>query len=54
MLVFLNDQKPYIRLVKLDSTTLEPLSDAVFEVNFFKKYLTTYCFGSTITRKENL
>ncbi len=45
MLVFLNDQKPYIRLVKLDSTTLEPLSDAVFEVkktdgSFTKEFTT--------------
>ena len=32
ILVFLNDQKPYIRLVKLDSTTLKPLEGAVFEI----------------------
>lgn len=32
VLVFLNDQKPYIRLVKLDSDTLEPLQGAIFEI----------------------
>ncbi len=32
VLVFLNDQKPYIRLVKLDSETKEPLSGAVFSI----------------------
>ena len=45
MLVFLNDQKPYIRLVKLDSTTFEPLANAVFEVkktdgSFTKEFTT--------------
>ena len=34
ILVFLNDQKPYIRLVKLDTETMEPLANAVFK---FKK-----------------
>lgn len=34
VLVFLNDQKPYMRLVKLDSETMDPLPNAVFK---FKK-----------------
>ncbi len=31
LLVFLNDQKPYMRLVKLDSETMKPLANAVFK-----------------------
>ena len=31
-LMFLNDQKPYIRLVKLDSESFKPLSGAIFEI----------------------
>ena len=39
LLVFLNNQKPYIRLVKLDSQTMRPLADAAFT---FKKIGSTY------------
>ena len=45
LLVFLNDQKPYMRLVKLDSETMEPLPNAVFKFRkvggtFEKEYTT--------------
>ena len=44
-LIFLNDQKPGIHLVKLDSTTLQPLPNATFRVEhvggtFSKEYVT--------------
>ena len=39
LLVFLNNQKPYIRLVKLDSETMQPLTNAAFT---FKKIGSTY------------
>lgn len=45
LLVFLNDQKPYLRLVKLDSETMKPLSNAVFKFKLvggtFEKEYTT-------------
>jgi len=45
LLVFLNDQKPYMRLVKLDSQTMKPLANAVFKFkkvggSFEKEYTT--------------
>ena len=45
VLVFLNDQKPYMRLVKLDSQTMKPLVNAVFKFKqvggtFEKEYTT--------------
>jgi len=45
LLVFLNDQKPYLRLIKLDSDTMEPLPNAVFKFkkvggSFEKEYTT--------------
>ena len=45
ILVFLNDQKPYMRLVKLDSETMKPLANAVFKFkkvggSFEKEYTT--------------
>ena len=45
MLVFLNDQKPYMRLVKLDSQTMKPLVNATFKFTevggtFEKEYTT--------------
>ena len=39
VLVFLNDQKPYMRLVKLDSQTMKPLVNATFK---FKQVGGTY------------
>jgi uncharacterized surface anchored protein len=44
-LIFFNDQKPGIHLVKLDSTTLEPLANARFKIElvggtFSKEYVT--------------
>ena len=44
-LIFFNDQKPGIHLVKLDSTTLEPLPNARFRIElvggtFSKEYTT--------------
>lgn len=48
LLVFLNDQKPYMRLVKLDSETMEPLPNAVFK---FKKVGGT--FEKEYTTNEN-
>lgn len=44
-LIFMNDQKPGIHLVKLDSTTLEPQANARFRIEhvggtFSKKYVT--------------
>ena len=48
LLVFLNDQKPYMRLVKLDSETMEPLPNAVFK---FKKVGGT--FEKEYTTDEN-
>ncbi len=45
LLVFLNDQKPYMRLVKLDSETMKPLPNAVFKFKLiggtFEKEYTT-------------
>lgn len=45
VLIFLNDQKPYMRLVKLDSATMKPLADAVFKFKevggTFEKEFTT-------------
>lgn len=45
ILVFLNDQKPYLRLVKLDADTMQPLANAVFKFkkvggSFEKEYTT--------------
>lgn len=45
VLVFLNQQKPYIRLVKLDSETMQPLPNAKFVIkkvggSFSKEYTT--------------
>ena len=45
ILVFLNDQKPYLRLVKLDSDSMKPLANAVFKFEqvggtFEKEYTT--------------
>ena len=45
ILVFLNDQKPYMRLVKLDSQTMKPLVNTVFKFKqvggtFEKEYTT--------------
>lgn len=45
ILVFLNDQKPYLRLVKLDSDSMRPLANAVFKFekvggSFEKEYTT--------------
>ena len=48
ILVFLNDQKPYMRLVKLDSNTMQPLANAVFK---FKKVGGT--FEKEYTADEN-
>ena len=45
VLIFLNDQKPYMRLVKLDSETMKPLVNAVFKFKLiggtFEKEYTT-------------
>lgn len=45
VLIFLNDQKPYMRLVKLDSETMKPLANAVFKFKLiggtFEKEYTT-------------
>ena len=45
ILIFLNDQKPYLRLVKLDADTMQPLANAVFKFkkvggSFEKEYTT--------------
>lgn len=45
ILVFLNDQKPYLRLVKLDADTMQTLANAVFKFkkvggSFEKEYTT--------------
>ncbi len=45
VLIFLNDQKPYMRLVKLDSETMKPLANAIFKFKLiggtFEKEYTT-------------
>lgn len=48
LLVFLNDRKPYMRLVKLDSETMKPIANAVFK---FKKVGGT--FEKEYTTDEN-
>lgn len=56
ILVFLNDQKPYLRLVKLDSDSMKPLANAVFKFGqvggTFEKEYTTGADGEV--RLDNL
>lgn len=56
ILVFLNDQKPYLRLVKLDSESMKPLANAVFKFEkvggSFEKEYTTGADGEV--RLDNL
>ena len=56
ILVFLNDQKPYLRLVKLDSDSMKPLANAVFKFKkvggSFEKEYTTGADGEV--RLDNL
>lgn len=56
ILVFLNDQKPYLRLVKLDSDSMKPLANAVFKFEqvggTFEKEYTTGADGEV--RLDNL
>lgn len=56
ILVFLNDQKPYLRLVKLDSDSMQPLANAVFKFEkvggTFEKEYTTGADGEV--RLDNL